>query len=151
MAQKTKRSFFERLTGSKKNDWDDAPEQPDALHSTTGNGSDDEEGQLAVDVHQDESEIIVRAFIAGVKPENLDIVITREMVTIKGRRERPEEVSTKDYFIQELYWGAFSRTIMLPQEIDADGAEAVERHGLLTIRLPKLDKHKTKSVRVKSI
>ncbi len=148
---KNKRSFFERLTGSKKNDWDDAPETADLGQHVAGNNSDDEEGQLAVDVHQDESEIIVRSFIAGVKPENLDIVITREMVTVKGRRERPEEVSTKDYFIQELYWGAFSRTIMLPQEIDADGAEAVERHGLLTIRLPKLDKHKTKSVRVKSI
>ena len=147
---KSKRSFFERLTGSRKNDWDDVPEQLEADHRV-GASSDDEEGQLAVDVHQDESEVIVRSFIAGVKPENLDIVITREMVTVKGKRERPEEVSTKDYFIQELYWGAFSRTIMLPQEIDADGAEAVERHGLLTIRLPKLDKHKTKSVRVKSI
>lgn len=146
---KNKRSFFERLTGSRKNDWDDVAEQPELAGETSGNEG--EEGQLAVDVHQDESEIIVRAFIAGVKPENLDIVITREMVTIKGKRERPEEVSSRDYFIQELYWGAFARTIMLPQEIDADGAEAVERHGLLTIRLPKLDKHKTKSVRVKSI
>ena len=151
MAQKNKRSFFERLTGSRKNDWDDVADSNDTAAGAATAPDDDTEGQLAVDVHQDESEIIVRAFIAGVKPENLDIVITREMVTVKGKRERPEEVSTKDYFIQELYWGAFARTIMLPQEIDADGAEAVERHGLLTIRLPKLDKHKTKSVRVKSI
>jgi len=151
MAYKAKRSFFERLTGARKNDWDDVADARVPEAEAMNAADDDAEGQLAVDVHQDESEIIVRAFIAGVKPENLDIVITREMVTVKGRRERPEEVSTKDYFIQELYWGAFSRTIMLPQEIDADGAEAVERHGLLTIRLPKLDKHKTKSVRVKSI
>ncbi|MFA6006294.1 MAG: Hsp20/alpha crystallin family protein [Candidatus Paceibacterota bacterium] len=151
MTHKNKRSFFERLTGAKKNDWDDVDNRPLTETGTSAGADDETEGQLAVDVHQDESEIIVRAFIAGVKPENLDIVITREMVTVKGKRERPEEISNKDYFIQELYWGSFARTIMLPQEIDADGAEAVERHGLLTIRLPKLDKHKTKSVRVKSI
>jgi len=151
MTHKNKRSFFERLTGSKKNDWDDVVE-PTEINKGENEAMDGEtEGQLAIDVHQDESEVIVRSFIAGVKPEHLDIVITREMVTIKGRRERPEDVSSKDYFIQELYWGAFARTVMLPQEIDADGAEAVERHGLLTIRLPKLDKHKSKSVRVKSI
>lgn len=151
MIQKNKRSFFERLTGARKNDWEEAEEEAIAEGRLPMEEEDDTEGQLAVDVHQEEGEIIVRAFIAGVKPENLDIVITREMVTIKGRRERPDEISSKDFFIHELYWGGFARTIMLPQEIDADGAEAVERHGLLTIRLPKLDKHKTKSVRVKSI
>lgn len=109
-----------------------------------------EEGELSVDVYQTPSHIVIKAMIAGVKPEDLDISITRDMVTIRGKRERHTEGGNGEYFFEELYWGAFSRTIVLPQEVDIEDAEAAEKHGLLIIRLPKLDKGRQAKLKVKS-
>ncbi len=110
-----------------------------------------EEGELSVDVYQTPSEIIIEAMVAGVKPEDLHLSITRDMVTIKGRREGNSQVSGDDYFYKELYWGSFSRTILLPHEVEIEDAEAVEKHGLLIVRLPKIDKARQTKLKVKSI
>jgi HSP20 family protein len=72
------------------------------------------------------------------------------MVTIRGHREVTNEISDEDYYSRELYWGSFSRNILLPQEIDVEGAEASEKHGLLTLKLPKLDKHRETKLKVKT-
>ena len=88
--------------------------------------------------------------IAGVRPEDLDVSITRDMVTIRGKRESNAEVSVGDFFFSELYWGSFSRTIILPQEIEIEESDASEKHGLLTIRLPKLDKGRQAKLKIKS-
>ncbi|MFA6536287.1 MAG: Hsp20/alpha crystallin family protein [Candidatus Paceibacterota bacterium] len=148
-----KRSFFEKLTGTIRLDEkamnDDAgSEIEEKGENWLEEGGD--VGQLTVDVHQTPNEIIVKAMVAGVKPEDLDISITRDMVTIKGTREETHEVADEDYFVKELYWGSFSRTILLPAEVQADEADASEKHGLLTIRLPKIDKGKQTKLRVKS-
>jgi len=110
----------------------------------------EEEGELAVDVYQTPTHIIIKAMIAGVRPEDLDVSITRDMVTLRGKRERHVEGTAGDFFFSELYWGAFSRTIVLPQEIDIEGADAIEKHGLLTLRLPKLDKGRQTKLKIKS-
>ena len=107
-------------------------------------------GQLPVDVHQTSSEIIIRAFVAGVRPDELNISISRDMVEIGGARLEREHSSDSDYFIQELFWGSFSRTITLPQEIDVEASSAGSKDGLLTIILPKLDKARQTKLRVKS-
>ncbi len=107
-------------------------------------------GELAVDVYQTPTHIVVKAMIAGVRPEDLEVSITRDMVTIRGKRERHTEGGSDDFFFQELYWGAFARTVVLPQEVDIEGAEAMEKHGLLVIRLPKLDKGRQAKLKVKS-
>lgn len=107
-------------------------------------------GELAVDVYQTPTHIVIKAMIAGVKPEDLDVSITRDMVTIRGKRERHTEGTAGDFFFQELYWGAFSRTIVLPQEVEIEEAEASEKHGLLIVRLPKLDKGRQAKLKVKS-
>lgn len=155
-----KRSFFERLTGSVSvRDDDDALEEvashqnakEQAAAATERPWLEEEEAELAVDVYQTPSEIIIKTMIAGVKPEDLSIAITREMVTIKGRREEVREISQDDYFQRELYWGSFTRTILLPTEVEVEEAEALEKHGLLTIRLPKIDREKTSNLKVKSV
>jgi HSP20 family molecular chaperone IbpA len=110
-----------------------------------------EEGELSVDVYQTPAEIIIEAMVAGVKPEDLHLSITRDMVTIKGRRDGNTQVTHDDYFYKELYWGAFSRTILLPHEVEIEEAEAVEKHGLLIVRLPKVDKARQTKLKVKSI
>lgn len=108
------------------------------------------EGELSVDVYQTPTHIVIKAMIAGVRPEDLDVSITRDMVTIRGKREQHTEGSTGDFFFQELYWGSFSRTIMLPQEVEIEEAEAVEKHGLLIIRLPKMDKGRQAKLKIRS-
>ncbi|MSU45289.1 MAG: Hsp20/alpha crystallin family protein [Candidatus Zambryskibacteria bacterium] len=151
---KDNRSFFEKLTGSIK--MDEMPDDEEVISKLPSKVSQDEwmeeeasEGQLTVDVYQSPSEIVIKTMVAGVKPEDLDISITRDMVTIKGKRETERFVKDEDYFHQELYWGAFSRTIMLPAEVEVEDADAVEKHGLLIIRLPKIDKNRQTKLRVK--
>ncbi len=107
------------------------------------------EGQLPVDVHQTASDIIIRAFVAGVRPDELNISISRDMVEIAGSRSEREQVSGPDYFTRELFWGSFSRKIMLPQEVDVEASSASAKDGLVTIILPKLDKAKQTKLRVK--
>jgi len=159
-----KRSFFERLTGSVAlEDYnDDVFEEEETLPVSRGRYADEEEemadeqalgepeeGQLSVDVYQTPENIFVKAIVAGVRPDHLDVSITRDMVTIRGRREEAKETTEENYFYRELYWGTFTRTILLPQEIDVDNAEATEKHGVLTLKLPKLDKDRETKLKVK--
>jgi len=109
-----------------------------------------EEGQLTIDVYQTELEIVIRSTIAGVNPEDIDISITNDMVTIRGKRVKDEKINAEDYYYQELYWGAFSRSVILPVEIDADRAKATIKNGILTIKLPKSEKVKTKKISVRA-
>jgi hypothetical protein len=83
--------------------------------------------------------------------KQITIIITRDMITIKGKREENRSINSENYFVQELYWGAFSRIISLPEEIDPEESEAVEKHGLLIIKLPKVNKEKKTQLKVKSI
>ncbi|MBT3690253.1 Hsp20/alpha crystallin family protein [bacterium] len=108
-----------------------------------------EEGQLSVDVFQTDEAIVIKSTIAGVKPEDIDIAINNDMVTIRGRREFEHQVNEDDYFYQECYWGGFSRSIILPVEIKADRVDAALKNGVLTVTLPKVTNVKAKSVSIK--
>jgi HSP20 family protein len=108
-----------------------------------------EEGQLSVDVYQTKDDIVIKSTIAGVKPEDIDISINNDMVTIRGKREIEENVSQDEYFYQECYWGGFSRSIILPVEIVPDKVEASLKNGVLTVTLPKAKKSKSVSIKVK--
>jgi HSP20 family protein len=161
-----KPSFLERLTGSVNldalddNDFEQEESFEDQMSEEDDeqmerepmgdNLEDSEAGELPVDMYQTDDSIIIRALIAGVSPEDLDIAITRDMVTIKGERQEIQEASDDDYYHRELFWGSFARTIVLPEEVVIDEAEAKERHGLLEITLPKLDKNRSARLEVKS-
>jgi len=108
------------------------------------------EGQLTIDVYQTPQEIIIKSAVAGVKPEDIDISIVNDMVTVKGQRSQEETVKSDDYFYQECYWGRFSRSVILPVEVDSDRINASLKNGILTIRMPKLDKAKVKKIKIKS-
>ncbi len=107
-----------------------------------------EEGQLTVDIYDDGSYIIIQSTVAGVKPEEIDISLQDETLTIRGSRKRAQEINEGNFYYRELYWGAFSRSIILPEEVEFQKAEAAIKNGLLTIRLPKKDKGE-KKIRVK--
>lgn len=148
-----KPSFFDRLTGASfDNDFDSFEEEGETGRNEPALMPREEEvgaAQLTVDVYQTPSDIVIRALVAGVKPEDLDVAITRDMVTIKGKRMEEKNVSEDGYVYQELYWGSFERTIVLPAEVDVDAAEASEKHGLLTIKLPKINKDRQTKLRVR--
>lgn len=165
-----KPSFLERLTGAvPANDYDrildeehhfgDGEDEDNNLYQEDNQDSwQDEsleettpqEGELPVDMYQTNDAIIIKALVAGVSPTDLDISITRDMVTIRGVREEYQETNDDNYFHRELFWGSFARTLVLPEEVVIDEAEAQEKHGLLEIRLPKLDKHRSTQLKVRS-
>ncbi len=115
-----------------------------------GDSGEEQEGQLTVDVFQDDENIVIQSTIAGVSPEDLDVSITNDMVAIRGERRQQYDVDPEDYFYQECYWGTFSRSIILPVEIDADRADAKIKNGILTIRIPKANAAVTRKLKVKS-
>lgn len=111
----------------------------------------DFEGQLNIDMYQTKDNVIIKSTIAGVRPEDIDITVANDMVNIKGTRRKEETISGDDYFYQECYWGNFSRSVIVPVDIDSEEIEADLKDGILTIVIPKAAKAKTKKVKVKGL
>ncbi len=161
-----KRSFFERLTGTINIDDDEIEAMEDsqkksiqhaahseaASHQNSSSWLDEQagEGELAIDVYETPDDIIVRTMIPGVKKEDVDVALTRDAITVRGQRKEDKTISEQSFHFRELYWGAFSRTIQLPHEVDVDRAEATESQGVLTIKLPRINKGRQTKLRVKS-
>lgn len=172
--RKERKSFFEKLTGAINvdeeeydldEDFDDnyarRPKERRVLHERQAAPQSfqeearpfirDEffEGQLAVDVIQTPDDVLIKTIVAGVSPEDLDVSISRDSVTIRGTREENLAAHDNDYIHREISWGAFSRTVSLPAEIETEEAEAIERHGILTIRLPKINRERQTKLEVR--
>jgi HSP20 family protein len=162
-----KPTFLERLTGNQADEYDRvlddnhefgedddlAVEEDDTQEDEAWDEPDtgpQQDGELPVDMYQTDEYIVIRALVAGVSPNDLEISITRDMVTIRGVREEYQEAHDDGYFHRELFWGSFSRTLLLPEEVAIDEAEAQEKHGMLEIKLPKLDKHRTTQLKVRT-
>ncbi len=111
--------------------------------------SDDYEGELSIDVYQTEKDLVIKSAIAGIRPEDIDISISNDMLTIRGKREMDEEIKSKDYFYRECYWGRFSRSIILPLDVEVNKIKATIKNGILTIRIPKSKIPKSINVTVK--
>ena len=160
------KDFFEQLAGVK---YDDVELEPQFVSASTKkedqeedeesevalkDGDDEElifddaEGHLTIDVYQDVDNIVIESTIAGVDSDDVDISITPESVSIKGTRQKKEKVKDGDYLYQECFWGKFSRSVILPQEIDPDRARASFKNGVLKIILPKIQRSKSKKIKV---
>lgn len=114
-----------------------------------GSVYDEDEGQLAIDVYQTDDAIVVESTVAGAKKEDLDIFVTPDSVTIKGRRERQNKIGDEDYFYQECYWGKFARSVILPQEVDPEKATSTFKNGVLVIKLPKVKRDQARKLKVR--
>lgn len=158
-----RRTLLERLTGSIRMDDPedilDEEEQEDSydeiderrLNLTSMDDTEDiedQDGELALDVIETPDAIIVKTMTAGVKKDDIEIGLTRDHITIRGKRHAEKSLDNHDYHYRELYWGTFSRSIDLPAEIDIDAAKANEEHGLLTITLPKIDRNRQAKVKI---
>ena len=108
----------------------------------------EDEGQLAVDVYQRGNDIVVKATVAGVRPEDLDIAVNDDMVTIRGYRYNADQITEENYFFKECYWGGFSRTIILPTEVRTDQIKASMKNGVLTLIFPKTNRPRSVNVQV---
>jgi HSP20 family protein len=168
-------NFFERLTGTKSADDDYQielakasagvlttaaarpkiirtkseeidEEKPEEEETAWADG--EPEGKLTVDVYQTPNDIVVESAIAGVKPNDIDVNVTTDSVTIRGSRKRDKTVKDEDYLYQECYWGRFARSIILPQEINPDDAEVNFKNGILTVTLPKANRKKSRKLKV---
>ncbi len=124
-------------------------EQSATSNSDSSIPQEDGEGQLTIDVYQNDNEVIIKSTIAGVKPEDLDVSINNDMVTIRGERKQEEEITEENYYYQECYWGNFSRSVILPVDVLADKIEASMKNGILTIKMPKADNTKAKKIQVR--
>jgi len=150
------KNFFKQLAGldDKKIDINDINEN-DNLDNEQGEQTNEwmdddyEEGQLSIDIYQTPKNIVVKSTIAGVKPEDIDISINNDMLTIRGKREDKDEIEEDTYLYRECYWGSFSRSVILPVEVKADQIEAVLENGVLSIILPKAKTSKQVSVKVR--
>ncbi len=111
---------------------------------------DETEGQLAIDVYQDEENIYLIAPIAGTAPADIDVSITDEVITIRGERKSGHKASDENHFVQECYWGPFSRTFVMPVAVNSERAKATLKNGLLSITIPKDSRSKTKSLKIET-
>ena len=175
----TRKSFLQRLTGSFKDDdheaiekmkqvnrkslrnlkdfddeeYEDMDDEPSEIEDDDDEDMDDApatvEGQLGIDLFETPVEVIVKTMIPGVRKDDIDISLSRDMLTIRGERKHEKTISDDDYHYRELYWGTFSRTVKLPHEVDIDKAEATESQGMLTLRLPRVDKERQTKVKLK--
>lgn len=169
-----KKSFFEKLTSSIKfneeeqelhrktrrriepeyeEEYFDEDETDDVLDLDNSHERYEDEieevGELSVDMYRIQNAIVIKAMVAGIQKSEIDISLTRDLVTIEGSRSREHESNIEESYFDELYWGAFERTIELPEEVDIELAEAHEAHGLLTLILPLVDKHKQARLKIK--
>lgn len=110
----------------------------------------EQEGQLSVDVYQTDNDIVIIAPVAGATAETLNISITDDVITIKGRREMPvpDKVKRDDFYIEECFWGNFSRSIVLPAAVDTNNVEANFKNNVLQVRIPKTERVRTRIIQI---
>lgn len=134
-------------------DLEETQEQEEVTNQQPATGSQEDwlseyEGQLTIDMFQTKDNVIIKSTIAGVRPEDIDVTIANDMVTIRGERKRDFEASSEDYFYQECYWGSFSRSVVLPVDVDIENVGADLKDGILTVILPKAAKSKARKIKV---
>jgi HSP20 family protein len=108
------------------------------------------ERELAIDMYETDENIIVKTAVPGVRPEDIDITITGDTLTIRGEMKEEEELRRASYIRRERRYGAFSRSVTLPSGIEPDKAEAIFEHGVLTLTIPKSEEVKPKVIKVKA-
>lgn len=107
-------------------------------------------GEIPIDMYQTANDVVVKASLPGVKPEEVDISITGDTLTIRGEHKEEHEAKQEDYFCKERRYGAFSRSVMLPVQVKTDKAEATFENGTLTLTLPKAEEVKPKQIKIKA-
>ena len=128
--------------------FDDAFTRPFSL--TREGGSLSSWSSPAIDMYQTDNEVVVKAALPGLKPEEVQINVTGEVLTIRGETKQEEQTKDKSWHIREHRWGAFERSVQLPTGVISDKARADFDNGILTITLPKSEEVKPKTITVRA-
>lgn len=104
----------------------------------------------AIDMYQTDDEVVVKATLPGVRPEDLNIAVTGDVLTIRGEVKEESSSNGANYHVRERRYGSFSRALPLPTAVQADKAQAEFENGVLTLRLPKAEEVKPKTIAVKA-
>ena len=107
-------------------------------------------GMPAIDMYQTDDDVVVKAVVPGMKPEEVQISVTGDVLTIKGETKSENDTKEKAYHIREQRWGSFERSVSLPTAVKSDKAEAAFENGVLTITLPKAEDVKPKMISIKA-
>ncbi|HET7529234.1 MAG TPA: Hsp20/alpha crystallin family protein [Candidatus Saccharimonadales bacterium] len=127
---------------------DSVPQQPQADDADEWDDAEPVAGQLAVDVYETKEKLIVKGRVAGVNKSDLDVSISDNTLTIKGTLSAGNEEGVENYFLQECYWGEFSRSLVLPVPVKEDEIEALLKDGVLTISFSKLKQDTVKKIEI---
>lgn len=119
---------------------------PEAGGAADAAWTNQEEGRLSIDVYETDADLIIKSPIAGVRPEDIEVSLHNDMLTIRGSRAADGEPDARP-LVQECHWGSFSRSVILPAETDADRITAAIKDGVLTVRLPKIERSRRIGVR----
>jgi HSP20 family protein len=142
--------FLSKLTGGDEEELKNEEEsfERDVEYSVEDIGSEIEEISLGADLYEDEDNLYVKVFIAGVNPKELEMDVSRDILTISGERYDFEEKNNEQYIQRELSWGKFRKKILLPKEVDIELVEASIKYGVLTLKLPKNDKDRKVKIKL---
>jgi HSP20 family protein len=106
------------------------------------------EGYVPLDLYETDDAVVARATLPGVKPEDLEITVSGDTLTIRGERQHEEKEKKQNYYRQESWHGTFARSVALPTQVNADRAEAVFENGVLKLTIPKAESAKPKTIKV---
>lgn len=152
---KEKKSFFEKIISGPsasqsgieiKRETDVSEEREIEIENKSLKNT--EEGQLSVDVYETDSAITVVSIIGGIGEEDISISVDNNVLTIAGVREKDKEQENRNYFVAECFWGPFSRSIILPVEVDVERVKAIMKNGILKVNLPKLGGRRSKKIKI---
>jgi HSP20 family protein len=115
------------------------------LSNYSGSG----EATLAIDMYETDNDVVVKTAVPGVKPEDIDISVQGDVLTIRGETKQEQEGNEGDYHRRERWYGAFTRTVQLPTNVKTDKADAQYDNGILTLRLPKAEESKPRKITIK--
>jgi len=112
--------------------------------------SENYEASMPVEVSETDNELVVKAALPGVNPDEVDVTVNNDVLTIKGEHKETTEEGKREFYRREIRYGAFNRSFTLPVKVDADQAEANHENGVLTLRLPKAASIRPKQIKVGS-
>lgn len=132
--------FLKKLTGSEGGDNDENFNE-DIDYGIDDILEDEQEIELMIDLYEDEDNLFLKTFIPGMEPKNVEVDVFRNRIVISGERKERQN-DDHDYFVQELPWGKFRKQVALPKDVNIERIKSSTKNGLLTLKLPKLDKDK---------
>lgn len=107
-------------------------------------------GAPAIDLYQTNDSVVVKAALPGIKPDEVQLSVSGDVLTLKGEFHNDNEVKEATYHLQEQHYGSFERSVLLPTEVESEKAKAEFENGVLTVTIPKAEQVRPKTISIKA-